>query len=771
MDFLDQLNPKQREAVQAPEGAVMVLAGPGSGKTRVLTFRITHLIDALDVAPSQIMAVTFTNKAAREMKERLLPTEAGRQERGLLSPAQVQALTVGTFHSVCARILRREIDAIPGYDRNFVIFDTSDQLAVVRQAMQDLDIDEKVVKARVIHAVISNAKNDLETPEKMLARDYFGEFAQRVYQRYQALLRENNAFDFDDLLMQAVHIFRRRGLLLEAYQTRYRHILVDEFQDTNVAQYELIKLLTGANGSVFVVADEDQSIYGWRGADYRNVRRFRKDYPQHRLILLEENYRSTGNIVEAAMGIIRRNSQRVPKKLFTQRQTGVKVRMVEAYDEKEEAAFVVSEIARLQAREGKPLSDCAVMYRTNAQSRLLEEAFVKRGIPYQLVRGTRFYERKEIKDAIAYLRLIANPHDGVSLDRIINTPPRAIGTKTVSDLKRWAFQMESSMYQALQQLGREADGEEIPLPSPFNSRAQRALLGFLETMDHLIAAKERLPLPELLDLMLGETGYRGYVQDDSREGQDRWDNLMELRRATEQYPDSPAAESMTAFLESVALVSDVDGLTDGRRGPALLTLHAAKGLEFPVVFIVGLNEGVLPLARSIDIIAQNGRKTGEDDEALEEECRLLYVGVTRAEDQLYMVHTFRRSVFGKDEVSRRSRFLDQVPRSVSEHMPATASQSQSGSYRRRGSTAAQDDIKRYTRTVSSRTSTPTPKPRRAPAAGAQYRAGDRVQHATFGEGIVVGVFLDGDDEELDINFRGKGLKRLSVSYAPLQKIE
>jgi len=423
---LEELNPQQREAIQTAQGPVLVLAGPGSGKTRVLTHRVAYLVHEIGVAPWRLMAVTFTNKAAREMKERLA-APAGKAEReGLLSHAQLQALTIGTFHAICARLLRREIEAMPAWDRNFVIYDEGDQMALMRQALRDLDLDDKRYSPATMHSIISQAKNDLLGPESFQARTYTEEVAARVYRRYQELLQGNNAMDFDDLLMKSVEMFRQRDDLLQAYQERYLHVLVDEFQDTNMAQYELVTLLVGKYRNLFAVADEDQSIYSWRGADYRNVLRFRDDFPEHRLVLLEQNYRSTATILEVAKHIIRKNQHRVDKNLFTQRGGGVKVEVIEAYDEQEEARFVVGEIARLGGEKGRSPGQCAVMYRTNAQSRVLEEEFIRRGMKYRLVRGTRFYERKEVKDVIAYLRLVHNPHDSVSMARVINTPSRGI---------------------------------------------------------------------------------------------------------------------------------------------------------------------------------------------------------------------------------------------------------------------------------------------------------------------------------------------------------
>jgi DNA helicase-2/ATP-dependent DNA helicase PcrA len=769
--ILAELNPQQREAVQTVQGPVLVLAGPGSGKTRVLTYHVSYLVREVGVEPWRLMAVTFTNKAAREMKERLAPATAEAGQSGLLTPRQLQALTIGTFHAICARILRREIEAMPGWDRNFVIYDTGDQLALVRQALRDLDLDDKRYRPAAIHGIISQAKNELIGPDRFQARTYTEEIAARVYQRYEGLLRDNNALDFDDLLMKTAELFRQQHDLLNTYQERYLHVLVDEFQDTNIAQYELVKLLVGKHCNLFAVADEDQSIYSWRGADFRNVIRFRDDFPDHRLILLEQNYRSTTIILEAAKHVIRKNLHRVDKNLFTQRGEGVKVELVEAYDEHDEARFVVGEIARLEAAAGIPPGSCAVMYRTNAQSRVLEEEFIRRGMKYRLVRGTRFYERREVKDVIAYLRLVHNPNDSVSMARVINTPARGIGAQTVAALERWAFRLETSIFGALLKLRAEADGASLPLPSSFAARARKSLLDFADLLTSLSAARDKLTLPELFDLALARSGYRDFVRDGTREGDERWENLMELRGVTQEYASVEPSEALSLFLEEVALVSDVDGLTDDERGPALLTLHAAKGLEFPVVFIIGLDEGLFPHSRSM-----------EDPDAMEEERRLFYVGVTRAMDRLYLVHTFRRTLFGSNELSVPSRFLADIPADLVEgRSPLEKHPSPWPTVRDR--LAQEREVEYYSRQGQSASRSGSPagagsvtrwSPGGATAAASRpaaphFAVGDTVVHAKFGEGVVIKCHLTDDDQEVEVAFPDQGIKKLSVSFAPMKK--
>ena len=551
----------------------------------------------------------------------------------------------------------RDIETLGNYDRNFVIYDTSDQQAVVKRALRDLDIDEKAWKPRTIHYAISKAKNENILPDKFPTRTYQDEIVQRVYERYQALLVENNALDFDDLLLVTHRLFRRHPLVLEKYHQKYLHVMVDEFQDTNMVQYELTKMLAAGRRNIFVVGDMDQGVYSWRGADYRNVLRFRDDYPDLKLIALSQNYRSTETILKAAKQLIRKNQNRIDNDLFTERGSGAKIKVVEAYNEHEEAGFVIEEILRLMSDYSA--GDFAIMYRTNAQSRVIEEAFIARNMPYILVRGTRFYDRKEIKDALSYMRLIHNPEDSVSLGRIINVPARAIGKKTISDLERWSFEMGVTMWQAIQQLVADHDvaQEEPPddyspasVPAPFAARARKALVQFGQMMNMLIGSKTKLNLTELYDLMLARTGYKNFIKDNTPEGDERWENLQELRRVVSEFGGIEANEALPAFLENVALVSDVDMLVEEGRAPALLTLHSAKGLEFPVVFMVGMEENIFPHSRSLN-----------DVEEMEEERRLAYVGMTRAKDRLYLTRAFRRAVYGFDEPTTPSRFLRELP--------------------------------------------------------------------------------------------------------------
>lgn len=747
MDFLDGLNPAQQEAVSTIEGPVLALAGPGSGKTRALTHRIGYLVQAIGVRPWNILAVTFTNKAAREMKTRL---------EQLLSRAQVEALSVGTFHSLCARWLRQDIEHLGHYDRNYIIYDTNDQQSVVKRALRDLNIDEKAWKPGPIHHAISRAKNEMIGPDKFPARTYQEEIVQRVYERYQAILVENNAVDFDDLLWLTHRLFRNDPLVLQKYQQKYVHVMVDEFQDTNMVQYDLTMMLAGGYRNIFVVGDLDQGIYSWRGADYRNVLRFRDDFPDHKLIHLSQNYRSTETILNAAKQLIRKNRDRIENDLFTQRGQGTKIRIVEAYNEREEANFIVNEIRRLE-RDGFQPGDFAIMYRTNAQSRTLEETFIAHNMRYVLVRGTRFYDRKEIKDALAYFRLIYNPDDSVSLERIINVPGRGIGQKTLTDLYTWSFQLGTTPWQAILQLlaneevAQEAAGDSGSsfVPSPFKGRAEKALVEFGRLMSMLMAAKNKLTLPELFDLMIARTGYKNFVKDNTPEGDERWENLEELRRVTTEFLNLEGDEALAQFLENVALVSDVDALGEEGTATALLTLHSAKGLEFPVVFIVGMEENIFPHSRSL-----------QDPEQMEEERRLAYVGITRAKDRLYLTRAFRRQTYGFEEPTAPSRFLQDIPPDLIEAdgRPARTGRDEPPFTTRR---AAQALNSRWDRAGSSAQARP---------AAAQFKTGDRVAHSKFGEGTVIGVELSGGDEYVQVAFPGQGIKKLATSIAKLEKI-
>jgi len=726
MDILADLNPAQKEAVEAIAGPVLILAGPGSGKTRVVAHRIAYLIKVCGVSPRRVMAVTFTNKAAREMEARLQRLVHG----------SVKDLTLGTFHAICARILRMDGKAT-GVAAGFVIYDGEDQLSLIKRAMPEAGIDPKQYAPRVIASAISAAKSRMLTPQEYLqhGRNYFEEVAGRAYERYQQLLTQSNALDFDDLLMKVVQLFNNHPEVLARYQERYLHLHVDEFQDTNLTQYALMKQIAGKYRNICVVGDPDQSIYSWRFADLRNILSFEEDYPDAKVILLEQNYRSSKMILETASHVISANQQRKAKGLWTTNDPGELTTVVETYSEQEEAQFVVSEIERLVAQEGIKLGDCAVMYRTNAQSRALEESFLRYGVPYKLVAGTRFYERREIKDIIAYLRLIQNPYDSVSLLRVINVPGRGIGQTSLSKLSAWAKSLGIAEYQALQLLTGAKDSGEPQ--SPFNSRTIKVLTVFVGVMEELIARNKEMNLVELLDFVVERSGYKEYILA-GLDGEERWDNILELRTVAQQYQGLKPPAGLTAFLEGVALVSDVDALDESPDVVTLITLHQAKGLEFPVVFIVGMEDNILPHFKSLD-----------DPVQMEEERRLCYVGITRAKQKVYLVRAFRRRLMGGIAVNEPSRFLKDIP----SHLI-------SGGDLWRGEesqvTAAMYD---WNRTAIPDAITP------------ELKTGDHVRHAQFGDGVVVICQSVRGDKEAVIDFEGQGVKKLLLSLAKLEKVE
>jgi superfamily I DNA/RNA helicase len=946
-DLLDGLNPPQREAVTTSEGPLLVLSGPGSGKTRVITHRIAFLLQERDVAPWNILAVTFTNKAAREMKERL--------ETLVGTPAR--DLAVGTFHAICSRVLRREADAAGlGLDRNFTVYDDDDQLAIVKAILKDMELSERQYNPRMIHGHISRAKNDLLSPTEYAesVNKYIEEIAARVYKRYDEMLRTNNAADFDDLILLTYQLWRRHPEILREYQRRYKYIHVDEFQDTNKAQYELVRLLgagtpeTPGHMNVCAVADDDQcllegtritmadgserpieqvqpgdtvlstygsgdfraarvqatarrertgagvriitrsgrtldstpehnhiaefrlgkksgdviegkalpflpaasvrpgmvmfdadgehdvvervetvpldapvydldierthnfianglvthnSIYSWRGANPRVLLQFERDFPETRVVLLEQNYRSTQVVLDAAHGVVRNNRARKDKKLWTERSGGEKITLHEAYNEEEEGAFVVNEVKRLVGRGEAKLGDVAVMYRTNAQSRALEEQFMRAGTPYVVVGSKKFYERKEIKDVLAYLRLVANPQDSVSLKRVINVPTRKIGEKTVAELERWAREQGMAL------------GDTLPRIEAHPTLAagpKRALAGFAKLLESLRQQARELPLPGLIDQLLLLSGYAQELRDGSEEGEERWANVLELRRVAEDYAEIEPEVALALFLEQVALVSGADTAQTGENGTlaeaeqrkdavTLITLHAAKGLEFPVVFIAGLEEGILPHSRSL-----------ESQQELEEERRLAYVGITRAMHRLYLVRAIRRSFYGGSNYQEPSRFLEEIPRELlattyqrarprSSHGGADAGRSGDVSWSRprtSGTTGALPSRPGSSMRPSSSVSAPSSASSvgtnggwgplagipagsagelttaETPGSGEPLKAGDRVMHRLFGAGIVLKVEQTKDATSVQVLFDAPsvGKKLLDLAFAGLQKI-
>ncbi|HEY1352261.1 MAG TPA: UvrD-helicase domain-containing protein [Ktedonobacteraceae bacterium] len=796
-DLLAGLNEPQREAVTTTEGPVLIMAGPGSGKTRVITHRIAYLVRQQKISPWRILAVTFTNKAAREMRERL---------EQLVGLNESKEMHIGTFHAICARVLRAEADYLAplGLNRSFAIFDVDDQTALIKQAIKELNLDEKQYRPATIQSLISRAKNEMLTPERMEAQAtrYIEEVAARVYNQYQRLLSANNGADFDDLLMLTERLWRSESGVLKRYQQRWHYIHVDEFQDCNLPQYKLIRLLGygtderhEGTGNVCVVGDDDQMIYTWRGASAENVVRFERDFPDRRLVLLEQNYRSTQNILDAARNIVQRNRLRKEKHLWTALGTGAKISLHEAYDEEEEGLWTAREIQRLLARgDADKRGDIAVMYRTNVQSRALEEQFMRANIPYKVIGSRKFYERKEIKDMLAYLRLLANPYDDLSFLRIVNVPNRKIGLKTTGELQRRASEERIALLEAAQR------SQHYPT---LNKSAQTALGGFCALLADFQEAIKLLRLPELLDRIAERSGYGPELRE-TPEGEERWSNVLELRRMADDYSEIETPVALELYLENVALVGGADTTQTGENGTliqeenkdavTLITLHAAKGLEYPVVFIVGMDEGSLPHSRSVD-----------KPEQLEEERRLAYVGFTRAMQRLYLVRAYRRSFFGETQATEPSRFLDDIPQELISG-PGAGKAAQAGglrstpgrrahhtedynqdpySHRESGRVYGSGNTSRWnTRPQStpapaysgekrtalpSRTRPDTPTP--AHAAQQQYRPGERVRHLTFGEGIILKSDMEEHTEFVEVQFQGKhGKKRLSMDFAHLEKL-
>ena len=737
IEVLEGLNPAQREAVESVDGPLLILAGPGSGKTRVITHRIAYLVRVCGVSPYRILAVTFTNKAAREMRDRLQRLVGTRSD----------FLTASTFHAFCAQLLRRD-GSIVGLPSNYTIYDAEDQLNVIKQAMSLAEVDPKRNPPQAVRGVISRAKSVLLDSQGLAQRrqNPFEELCARVYHHYEELLARNNAVDFDDLLMRAVQLLQEHQEVREKYQGRYLHLMVDEFQDTNVAQYKLARLLADEHRNICVVGDPDQSIYSWRSADIRNILSFQRDYPNARTISLEQNYRSTGTILEAAKNLISVNGIRLRKDLYTDNDQGPPVEIHEAYDEAEEAGYVVAEVGRLAREERVRPGDCAVMYRVNAQSRALEEACIHRGMKYRLVGGVRFYQRREVKDLMAYLRLLHNPLDEVSLNRVINAPPRGIGAKSVQEMARWAQRQNVPEFTAMQSVAAaRADGE--PCPVPLASRAAGAIADFASLIEDLTQQSAKLRIIDLIDRVLEDTGFRRFIQDSDDRPEERWENILEFRNTAQEFNAEAPPDGLASLLERISLVADVDTFEESEEAITLITLHQAKGLEFPVVFIVGLEEGLLPHSRSM-----------ESEEQLEEERRLCYVGITRAKRRLYLMRAFRRGFMGAGRPTVASRFLRDIP----QRLVAPARRAQP---------------------VPSTGHPPAFSPReRAPVHGTEAGAvvkntrlllnvGDLVRHTHFGEGVVMSCVPAGGDHEVTVQFAGGvGLKRLLMSFAPLEKI-
>lgn len=751
------MNDKQAEAVQTTDGPLLIMAGAGSGKTRVLTHRIAYLIDEKYVNPWNILAITFTNKAAREMRERAIA----------LNPATQDTL-IATFHSMCVRILRREADYI-GYNRNFTIVDPGEQRTLMKRIIKQLNLDTKKWNERSILGTISNAKNDLldEIAYEKQAGDMYTQVIAKCYKAYQEELRRSEAMDFDDLIMMTLRLFDQNKDVLAYYQQRYQYIHVDEYQDTNHAQYQLVKLLASRFKNICVVGDADQSIYGWLGADMQNILDFEKDYPQAKVVLLEENYRSTKKILQAANNVINHNKNRRPKKLWTQNDEGEQIVYHRANNEQEEAVFVASTIDNIVREQGKNFKDFAVLYRTNAQSRTIEEALLKSNIPYTMVGGTKFYSRKEIRDVIAYLNILANTSDNISFERIVNEPKRGVGPGTLEKIRSFAYEQNMSLL----------DSSSNVMISPLKGKAAQAVWDLANLILTLRSKLDSLTVTEITENLLDKTGYLEALQvQNTLESQARIENIEEFLSVTKNFDDNPeitvegetGLDRLSRFLNDLALIADTDDSATETAEVTLMTLHAAKGLEFPVVFLIGMEEGVFPLSRAI-----------EDADELEEERRLAYVGITRAEQILFLTNANTRTLFGKTSYNRPTRFIREIDDELIQYQGLARPVNSSF-----GVKYSKEQPTQFGQGMSLQQALQARKSNSQPQVTAQLQAlntnnshetsweiGDVATHKKWGDGTVLEVSGSGKTQELKINFPGIGLKKLLASVAPISKKE
>jgi DNA helicase-2/ATP-dependent DNA helicase PcrA len=736
MDLLAGLNQQQREAVLHTEGQLLILAGAGSGKTKVLTHRVAYLIKEKGVYPGNILAITFTNKAAREMKERI---------QKLLGDIS-ENIWVSTFHSTCVRILRRDIEKI-GFNRDFVIFDSADQQTVIKDCIKELNLNEKNFPPRTVLDIIGRAKDDLieaQDYRKMYAYDYrMGKIAS-IYELYQKKLKQNNALDFDDIILFTIKLFLNNPTVLEYYQKKFRYILVDEYQDTNTAQYRLVSLLAQGHRNLCVVGDDDQSIFGWRGANIGNILNFEKEFKDCKVIKLEQNYRSTQTILDAANSVIKNNAGRKRKSLWTDNRKGSKVVCYEGRNEHEEALFVASEIKRLVSSEDRRYNDFAILYRINAQSRVLEDIFMKEGIPYKIFGGLRFYDRKEIKDILAYLRVIQNPADDVALKRIINVPKRGIGNVTVETAAKIASQRGCSIFSIISSL------EDIPQLQKASSR----LGSFVDMISGFKALKDDIDASDMIREVIEKSGILKELEEEkSIEAETRIENIRELISAAMEFESQNEEKGLGAFLEHVSLVSDIDSLDEEKDNIVMMTLHSAKGLEFPVIFIVGLEEGVFPGYRSM-----------LDEAEIEEERRLCYVGITRAKEKLYLTHAYCRTLFGNTTYNKESRFLGEISPKLLETNDGNA-RKPSGRSSITWGAQGNGSFKLFRGSKPFIIDELQPK-----VVDISFNKGDVVEHKKFGVGTVTSVEKEGSDYKLEIQFENSGMKRLMASYARLKKL-
>ena len=742
-NLLFGLSDRQRDAVTHTDGPLLIIAGPGSGKTRVMAHRVAYLIGVTGVSPWKILGVTFTNKAARELLERC--------ERlvGLGS----NELQVRTFHGFCARVLRSDGENV-GLQSDFTIYDSDDQARVIRRILEDIDIDPKQFPPRSVLGVISDAKNNLQSPEQLSKRTetYRDEVMSRIYEAYEAALHRANAVDFDDLLSKTYTLLEGHPEILEKYQQRYEYLLVDEFQDTNPLQFQVARLLALKSRNICVVGDPDQSIYSWRHADPSNLTDFQSTFNETKIVTLDQSYRSTQIILEAADSVIGNNDERMEKNLWTENDRGSRITVAEAYNEEEEARLVLQATVELQEKHGIDRNEIAVMYRVNAQSRAFEVTCNREGIPYRLVGGVKFYDRKEVKDILAFLSLIANPAADAALERVINVPARGISAKSLTELRRVALVNNVPILDVILDISRVKGGDEEPAAyvCTLATRALNSIATFGDLITRLIEQSMALDTTELIDLAVERTGYGAMLREDKERGEERMENLQELRASAEQFSGSDERGQLTDFLENVALVSDVDGLQGGDDSEidadaiTLITLHQAKGLEYDAVFLVGLEDGMLPHSRSL-----------EDPAQLEEERRLLYVGMTRARKRLYMFRAFQRRFHGQSGSQTASRFLLEIPESLVTIRDI------------RGHSRVADRIPdpMWTKRAAS-----TPAPRPATRSADEFAPGEKVKHDVFGEGVVVSSSGSGSDTQVTVAFVGEGVKRLMLSFAPIERI-
>lgn len=735
------LNPQQAEAVINTEGPMLIMAGAGSGKTKVLTCRVANLLQK-GVRPYRILAITFTNKAAAEMRERV---------NNMSGPA-AKDVWLFTFHAFCARFLRMEIDKLPGYGGNFAIYDTADSQNLIKQILKEMNLDDKRFQPSGILSRISNAKNALQDAAAFArqAGDFYEQKVADIYSRYEQKLQLNNALDFDDLLMLSIKLLQENKEVREKYQDRFDYLLVDEYQDTNHAQYLLTKFLAAKHRNICVVGDADQSIYGWRGADIQNILDFEKDYPDAKVIKLEQNYRSTQIILDAANAVIENNTGRKPKNLWTENKSGADIIYFQAVDERDEARFVIEQLQNLQRTENKKLGDMAILYRTNTQSRIFEEMLIKSGISYNMVGGLKFYERKEIKDIIAYLRVIFNPADSLSLLRIINVPKRGIGDASLAKIQAYAAANNVSLFEAVSNAAA-IDG----LSSRFVSKLDD-LAGIIFELMNLA---NEVPVEDLIDRVLRDTGYLEELENErTPQAQSRIDNLHELISVAQEFAASEEENNLENFLAHVALVSDIDDTELGEDAITLMTLHSSKGLEFPVVFLVGMEEGLFPHARTL-----------MDETEIEEERRLCYVGITRAKEKLFLSSTKMRTIYGNTVTYPPSRFLQEIPARLVKTI------------KRQERFSALENFKQVSEKYSTRPQKPASTfnphsfmPQKPAAAaggtGTRFNTGDRVSHNRWGEGVVVSVKDSPDGQEVKVAFAGAGVRSLLTKYAVLKKL-